>query len=278
MITNLLLWLWTGALTLLALWSYWLTPETPTAVWWQAAVYLLAPITAVVTGLTALRHYHIRSSQGCVLAVLLLGITSWCIGEVLWTYYDLVAHVKPYPSLADLFYLAAYLPLFAGFSLEVHFLRKQVQLSYAPMQTTLFAIIAALLAILAGYFGVYRAYQPTVPMLENVLAIAYGLADVALVIFGLVIAVVASELRGGKLAKPWWWFLCGITLIFIADIGFAMFSQPYEAVTGFYKPALDSLWIAGYLAFAYGFNQYAWLIQQVQDKVTTLQTSKVKVE
>lgn len=264
MIGQLLLWLWLVGLSIITAWAYWLVPDSSVASNWQGLVYVLAPLTAVITGVIAVRQFSMRSPQGRALAMLVLGVAAWCVGELLWTYYDLIAHIDPYPSLADVFYLVAYLPLAAGLILEIKFLRSQVTTQKASMQHFLLGVIALLLMGVGTYFGVYKAYNPAVNVLENVVAISYGLADVALVMFSLSIAVVAVEMRGGKLARPWWWLLVGFICIFVADIAFAMFNTQYELQQGHYKSVLDSLWILGYLAIAYGFHHYAWLIQSVQ--------------
>lgn len=268
MMMHLLLWLWLLALSAVTAWSYWLAPDGSITSNWQGVVYVLAPITAAIAGLGAVRQFGLRVPQGKALFALVLGVIGWCIGEVLWTYYDLIAHIDPYPSPADAFYLLAYVAFSVGLLYEIQFLRSQVRIQNPGTQQFLLITIGVLLMILAGYFGVYHAYKPGADLLENFLAITYGVADVVLIMFGLVIAVVASELRGGKMAKPWWWLLAGFTFIFLADIGFAMFTQQYETQLAYYKPALDSLWIAGYLAIAYGLQHHAWLIHSVQQYLT----------
>lgn len=264
MIANLVLWLWLVVLSAVTIWSYWLAPDAVSTDWWQGLVYVLAPFTAVVAGLGAVRKFGLRAAQGKALFAIVLGICAWCTGEVLWTYYDLITQTDPYPSLADAFYLFAYLLFAVGLILEIRFLRSQVKGPNPGMQQFLFAVIAVLLIALAAYFGVFQAYKPSASALENLLAISYGMVDVVLVMFGLIIAVVASELRGGKMSKPWWWLLVGFLCIFIADIAFAMFTTQYEEQIGYFKPTLDSLWILGYLAMACGLHQLSWLIHSVQ--------------
>ena len=79
---------------------------------------------------------------------------------------------------------------------------------------------------------------------------------------------------GGKFVAPWWWFLSGLTCTFVADIGFAMFTPEYETMQAYYKPALDSLWIVGYLAMAYGLGRFGWLIQSARQSI--VESSKRK--
>ncbi|MBI4407883.1 MAG: hypothetical protein HY565_05300 [Candidatus Kerfeldbacteria bacterium] len=259
--------LWILLLMVMTAWSYWYAPTAPFAQWWQAAVYVLAPASAVLGGVVAVKQYGIHSAQGRILCALTIGITGWFVGEVLWTYYELIAHIDPYPSLADLFYFSSYGAFAIGLVWELKFLRTQVQRARPHVEWPVLALAAVTLSGLAIYFGVFQAIKPDYSWLENAVAISYGVADIGLVLMGLVITVVTAEMRGGKLAQPWWWFLAGISCIFVADIGFAVFTFEYEQQQWLYKASLDSLWIAGYLAMAYGLGRFAVLVYSAQRNI-----------
>ncbi len=263
---------WLGVLSLGTVVAYWYLPDNTTAHWWQAAVYVFAPCTAAVAGMFATRQYRLRSAQGQALAVLALGVSGWCVGEVLWTYYDQVAQIDPYPSIADLFYLVGYVLFGVGIFLEIRFLRSIGKQRFPEQQFVLLGIIAALLTCIALYFGVFLAIKPEYSLFENSVVMFYGLADVAIVVFGLMIGLITWEMRGGKLSKPWWWFLIGMTCVFVADILFAMYTEPYEAGQYIYIALLDSLWIFSYIAIAYAFVQQTWIVYSVKQQA--LQHSK----
>ncbi|EKD78245.1 MAG: hypothetical protein ACD_41C00385G0015 [uncultured bacterium] len=237
-------------------------------------MYVLAPATAVVGGLVAVKEYGMRSLQGKILLIITFGVVSWFIGEVVWTYYELIAQVDPYPSVADWFYLVGYLPLCIGLLWELKFLRHKVHKPLPYTLRLLMTMLAVLFSGIALYFGVFQAIKPEYSVLENGVAISYGVADIVLVLMSLVVIVVTIEMRGGKFVAPWWWFLSGLTCTFVADIGFAMFTPEYETMQAYYKPALDSLWIVGYLAMAYGLGRFGWLIQSARQSI--VESSKRK--
>lgn len=268
------LWVWFLAVAGVTAWSYWFAPVAESAEWWRAAVYVLAPITAVAGGAVAVIEYGLRSLQGKILLIITLGLASWLTGEVLWTYYELVAQIDPYPSLADWFYLIGYLPLCVGLLWELKFLRHKVHKPLPYTLRLLLTMIAILFSGIALYFGVFQAIKPDYSVIENVVAISYGVADIALVLMSLVVIVVTIEMRGGKFVAPWWWFLSGIAFTFVADIGFAMFTPEYELARGYYKPALDTMWIVGYLAMAYGLGRFGWLIRGARYSI--IESSKRK--
>lgn len=267
MIVHFILWCWFAALSLITLWSYWLAPQAPMAEWWQAMVYVLAPATTVAGGLVAVKEYGLRSLQGKIILVIVLGIFSWFVGEVFWTYYELVAKTDPYPSAADWFYLLGYVPLGIGLLWELKFLRHKVHKALSYTLRLLLTMLAILFSGVALYFGVWQAIKPEYSALENGVAISYGVVDIALVLMSLTVVIVTLEMRGGKFVGPWWWFLAGLGCTFVADIGFAMFTPQYETMVSYYKPILDTIWIVGYLAMAYGLGRFGWLVQSVRRSI-----------
>lgn len=266
-IVHLALWGWFIAVAFITVWSYWLNPTAAAAEWWQAVVYVLAPATAVAGGLVAVKEYGLRSLPGKIFLTITLGIAGWWVGEALWTYYELIAKTDPFPSLADLFYLVGYIPLCGGLLWELHFLRHKARKPLPYTTRLLLVLLSILFSGVALYFGVVQAIKPDYSVLDNVVAMIYGVADIALVLMGLVIIIVTIEMRGGKFVRPWWWFLFGLLCMFVADIGFAMFTKQYETKYAFYKPTLDTLWIVAYLGMAYAFAQFGWLIQSARSSI-----------
>ena len=134
----------------------------------------------------------------------------WFIGEVLCTYYELVAYTDPYPSLADLFYFLSYAAFAVGLVWELKFLRTQAQRAAACAMASIGAGGHGL--EWSGYLFWSLPSDRRYSWLENAVAISYGVADIGLILMGLVITVVTAEMRGGKLAQPWWWFLVALVV------------------------------------------------------------------
>lgn len=69
---------------------------------------------AAVGGLMV-RTWGLRGKFGYVYTGLFLGVVLWFLGEATWAIYEVLLKVPvPYPSVADVFYLAGYLPAAAG--------------------------------------------------------------------------------------------------------------------------------------------------------------------
>ncbi|EKE01567.1 MAG: hypothetical protein ACD_21C00103G0001 [uncultured bacterium] len=266
MIFYLTLWILYIVVAVVTVWVYWFAPTGSITDYVQAAVYVIAPAIAVLGGLLTVKEYGWKSTAGRIFLIITLGLACWLIGEGLWTYYDLVLKIDPFPSVADWFYFIAYIPLSIGLLWQYKFLHKTAHTPLGYTQRLLLTMVAVLLSGIALYFGVFKSIQPEHTLFENVVAMGYGVADVILVLVGLVITIVTIEMRGGKFASAWWWFLFGIFCTFIADIAFAMYTPQYEIAAGFYKPALDTIWIVGYLSMGYGLGQFGWLVQGVRER------------
>ncbi|NCT89368.1 GGDEF domain-containing protein [Cellulomonas sp. APG4] len=72
-------------------------------------VYLTVAVAAVVAVLIGVRLHRPRERTGWYL--LAAGIGSWAVGDLLWWWFDHVVGIDPFPSAADVAYLAGY-PLF----------------------------------------------------------------------------------------------------------------------------------------------------------------------
>src|SRR5258708_39672591 len=77
-------------------------------------IYLMTPCLGVVAGFFTLTKFGLKGSRARTILFLTLGVLGWFIGEVFWNYYELFLHIKPFPSIADIFYLIAYPLLFLG--------------------------------------------------------------------------------------------------------------------------------------------------------------------
>lgn len=234
----------------------------------RTSVYTLAPLLAVVSAIFALKAYglHFKNLYSRSVLCLALGVAAWAVGESLWSYYDFVAGVDPFPSIADFFYILAY-PLFF---LALVFPLSTEKISWQkldPLVLFFLSVAFVLLSFLVIYFGVYLAYQPDLPWIKNTFAIGYGLGDLILLITCLMILLLAWELRKGTLAAPWLYFFCGLIAILVADILFALFGSQYELKLWPYYSVTDSLWVLGYLYLVLSFYEFRCLVQTAQQRI-----------
>lgn len=229
------------------------------------SLFLIPPALATISSIYAMRVYHPSSLQGRAMSFVSAGLACWFIGEVIFFMYQFVFHTNPFPSLADVFYLAAYPLLLIGLTREV--------LAYGgnwrnlrganKLVMILSSLLLVVLAFIVVYFGVYLAYQAGAPWLNNFIALSYGIGDLILLIPVLFILKMVLDFRGGKLFYSWLLVLIALFCIMAGDILFAIYTKQYDDLVPAYT-LIDLAWVAGYLLFSYSFFYTGQTIKQLQ--------------
>lgn len=223
---------------------------------------LVPPLLATICGVFAVKVYSVDNPHAKAIAFMSLGIFFWFIGDFIWFIFEYFLNKNPFPSIADYFYLLAYPLLLVGLLIEL----KSNKLTWSVKKIAICALLAVLLGSMVLYLGVVRAYDPTDLLINNIIAIAYGIGDLILILFAVAILMVAVGYRYGKLFVPWLCILVGFFLILNADVLFAMYREEYENYMGLVRN-LDIGWISGYLFIAYGFYAIGDAVESGQKKL-----------
>jgi diguanylate cyclase (GGDEF)-like protein len=144
-----------------------------------------------------------------------LGIISWGLGEVYWTAFIEGNAEAPYPSLADVGYLAFYPLSYAGLTMLVRARAHEMN-----WRLWMDGAIAALgtAALGAAFVFDFVADKATGTTIEVITTLAYPLGDIAMV--SMVVGVVA--LTGWRPGRTWSLLLAGLAALVIADIAFTL--------------------------------------------------------
>jgi signal transduction histidine kinase len=170
-----------------------------------------------------------------------LGLLSVATGDMFWNIYDLILHIEPYPSVADIFYVAA--PFF--FVLAFIFFPRAALSPNQNLQLSLDVAVCVMAAAvilwpwqLVPIIESYGSFS-----LELVLSLTYPCLDLVLLALLFAIALRPSEqtLGNDKL-----WLSAGITGVIAADFGFAALSATDGYQAGHF---IDALWVWGYSLF-----------------------------
>ncbi|MDY7090198.1 MAG: bifunctional diguanylate cyclase/phosphodiesterase [Actinomycetota bacterium] len=149
------------------------------------------------------------------------GQTSFVLGDVTWVIYENVLHLSPYPSLADVFYLASY-PMFV-----VALLLLVRQRSSRLGDLIDGAIVATALALVFWIFVLRPvAADSGQTLVEQIVTIAYPVADV------LLLALLARLFTsGGARTTSVHLLVLGTTLMLAGDTAFSVIPLYSEAST-----------------------------------------------
>jgi hypothetical protein len=225
-------------------------------------IYLLSPLIALLSGVYALNYFsngnYLAGGQRVTVSFwLALGILFYLLGEVFWFYLAYIQISPTSPSIADVFFLMAYPCLFAAAYLEYRL--AKVKLTNKVFINPLF-LLSLVGIILVAYFGIFQAYTMESSMLENIIAVSYGVGDLLLIMSILLVIFAYSD---GKLRWPWIWIAISYIFMLAADLGYAFASDAYETSI-LVQLAINLFWMIGYYLIGKGFLSFVSVAKEVQ--------------
>lgn len=180
---------------------------------------------------------------------LMLAILLMLIGEVYWTYCEIVLDLEtpPYPSVADYSYLSAYVFFFL---LLISMARLSNAFAVTRIRYLLDILVVMFFSFVMMSFFILRplyAMYPEAPTAEKIITAAYPMMDL-----GIVVGILANVL--GFKASRWrtWQVLVAVGLVFygLADMSFQYLSlaDTYKSGNG-WSSLVDLSWLLGYFLF-----------------------------
>lgn len=149
-----------------------------------------------------------------------IGILLWAVAEIVWAFYEVILEVEtPYPSLADLFWVLGYFPLFWGLSIRY----KTLVINFDRRQKTVIVIFIGSLLLLTSYFvfrPIIMEFDP-LRMGENLLNVFYPLSDLVLLILT---SPILFSFGKGRFALTWRFIVFGFAVMSVADLFFSYLS------------------------------------------------------
>jgi hypothetical protein len=212
------------------------------------------PVTGMVVALSALLALRFKQygNHGKAWLCFLGGAVTWFIGETIWTVYELVFNVNPFPSLADVFFIAGY-PLFLFFL--IYYL-KPVRKA-ASRKITVGAITMAVVIMIPSVYMAYN-FDPKVSLLENALATSYPIADSIILVPALIGVVLFFR---GEVNFTWSLICLAIVLQSAADslFQYATFTNTYYSG----HPA-DIIFLWSYILFSFGVYDHIQIFKKTR--------------
>lgn len=216
-----------------------------------AAIYdpvlVAAALGAAVMALLLWRSSERGEPLRQVWGWLTVGLFLWAIAEAIWVVFELFLRQDPFPSLADVFWAAGYVPIFAALVLRFRSLRTAL-----PYPWVLVLIGAAGLAVAAVFVIIPILLADEYGPLEKALSTFYGLGNL---IVGLTALACVFVLIGGRLSWPWTIIAAGLLLLTVCDLLY--YYADWEGIYG--GPTLslitalaDVPYLAAYVALGLG--------------------------
>jgi diguanylate cyclase (GGDEF)-like protein len=187
-------------------------------------------VTAIVVGV----RLH-RPASGRPWYLLAAGQAAWVMGDTIYSWYEDVRHVSPFPSSADICYLLAYPLLAAGIALLIRGGGRRFDIR-GLIDSCI--VVAALGLVSWSWIAQPMVEADDVPVLERAIAVAYPVGDILLLAM-LVRLVAAPGLTSVALRL----LVGAVVLQVIADTGLA--AGVSESWT--YASGLDVVWLGSYV-------------------------------
>jgi diguanylate cyclase (GGDEF)-like protein len=179
-----------------------------------------------------------RPSRRLPWLLIAIGQASFVIGDILWVYYEQIGE-SPFPSIADVFYLAGYPFMAAGLAL---FIRRRLGggdragLVDAAILTTAAAMLTWLFVMQPGLVG------SELTVLELAISAAYPLADILLI--GVATSLLTTP---GARTRSFVILMASLGLLLVADEIYAIQTLDGSYVSG---GPIDTLYLLSYVAMA----------------------------
>ncbi len=172
-----------------------------------------------------------------------LANVSYLVGDLLWAYFENVLNEPPFPSIADVFYLAVIPLMLVGLLNLVG--PTQFRRWYDRQRYWLDLVIAALAAvILVWHFVVDATFAENAgDPITALFAVAYPVGDFILIVGLLSVLLRRPDPNTQSVLE---WVLPGLFFFVVSDLAFA-----YISLQGTYSPGslLDAGWVIAFLFF-----------------------------
>jgi len=176
-------------------------------------------------------------------------ISLWFIAERIWTVYEVIYQIDPWPSEADYFWLAGYPAYFAFTFFYLRPFRESITRS-----VLLFAF--GITVALAGLLTYWTVQQYGALDFETGLGLAYPVLDTVAIAPIIVCLILFAR---GQVSFLWSCLFIGMLCFVVADHGFVFLSLEDEYYTG-HVADIPYLW--GYLLFLFGSVNYTRMFKK----------------
>ncbi len=227
--------------------------------WISFLAYIIVPGTLVVfSTILTIKLYKQKHFQTKAFLLFTIGASFWFIAEQIWAVYQYVYDVDPFPSEADIFYMAAY-PFFVAFLL----------ISLKPIQKSitkkiwLFSLVLSFAFLIPSLLAYYNALEETEGGLDPIsksLALAYPILSS----FQLAPAIIGIMFLAKKGASYSWMLLLFGFLIYTVSDTFYLFSELDDSYYDGHP--VDLMYLYSFLLLIFSLHSRLRLANNSNDK------------
>jgi len=223
----------------LSLW-YFLKPVDPdSASIVESLIFvILSGASALVFLVLAYRFNFTHTKPGQTMSALVIGFLLWFLAETVWLVYMLMSIEPSPPSIADIFWIAGYVPQAIALLMNARAIRAK----FSPTMMVIWVSISLTMAMVLLLEVI--PFLVASPGIDTIITVVYPICDAIIIILALATAL---KFKAGEVAKPWAALIAGFVLTSVGDIWytFAIWTGVYATA---YNP-VDFFLTLGYLAY-----------------------------
>ena len=247
----------------------------------RLAIFLsnyLIPLAALETTLVIAWFWQLSlqdKTSEKTLRLFMIGFALWTIAELVWLFF-ISAGLDPYPSVADIFWIAGYFPFF--FALRANLENVSVRPTEGIRWVTGGLIYIGLLGL------IYLIVIPIVldfesgRWLESIVNVAYPLLDMVILAEIITLYFLFGK---GRFSLPWLLISVGFVIMAMSDLGYsyADWNGLYDAEQGnLVSRLIDAGYLINYLIIVLGFYAYWLIINALTDTTKTAPPEYLSVQ
>lgn len=223
-----------------------------------AFAYGLIPIIGGAFGLMESKKWgFLGSKMGKALFFISLGLITWGVGEMIWSFYNFVLQVEiPYPSWADASFIISW-PLW---SIGVFFMSYATGAKFGlkNLGGKVLLVLVPLVAVVISYYLLVTvarqgSFEIGGGLLKVFFDLAYPVWDVVILTIAVLVYGLSLDFLGGRFKWPVIITLLGFGINYFADFGFSYTTT----VGGFYNGNwVDLLFTGAMFVLSFGVNSF----------------------
>lgn len=215
------------------------------------------PVTITLFGFSIInfRKYGRVGKHGVAWLFFTIGTGAWFVAESLWMIFDLILHIDPFPSVADIFYILGY-PMILIFSIYYLIPLKKAITKKMYLAGATIAIIVLVPTI---YITVSENFESDFNYLDEIVSITYPVLDAAILIPSTIGVFLFFR---GEVNFSWTMILLGIILMSVGDTAFYFIESAGEYYTG-HPMEIAFFW--AYLLLLFGVYNQNLIFQRRKD-------------
>ncbi len=215
----------------------------------QIFIIILVAVAGVAFLLVANQFNWFNTKTGQIMFLIAVGFILWTIAESIY-YYLASINVDLFPTVADIFYVAGYVPFAIGLILNI----RTVKMKFKPLMLWIWVgISVAVFLVILIYEFIPFLLEPTI----DSLTLIYPAEDLMLFVLALVLVL---KFRSGEIAKPWILLVAGIIMDALGDISYT-YADWYGLTLSAYD-LYDLFFTLSYVAMLAAGLYFLWLYKK----------------